>query len=541
MKVLKDPIYGYIKLEKDILDKIVDTPEFQRLRHIEQTSYTPLYSSALHNRFVHSIGVYHLGRIASDSLLEFITTNEELKSLNDKKQIQILCEDFNLACLLHDVGHSPFSHSGEKFYYSLNGSQKEPIFDSLKTVINSSQFTQDFDLCIANKILPKQHEIMSAIIGADKFRGLIKDSEFFARCITGILYKEDKDSLIQVKNVFIQLLNSSCIDVDKIDYLLRDAYVTGFETISIDYIRLLSNVEIKPNNEKLEFVFNKRTLSVLENVIYAHDSERKWIQNHPIVLYESFLVQFAIQSVVGFYKKNNINLFSQEALSATGIQKEMKVRLLCDDDIIYTMKNELESDLINEYFDRSIRRHPMWKSEAEFKVIFDNSKGRDWIKAFSEILEKLNNFLEKDCPEPLLNKNALDCCEKKIAEVKNKDGILDYDKQQFTKKYESLHKIIKAFENLANVMGIPFDFVIIKANRFQTGFAKDSLQEMLIDFECFEKPRALKLVTNLLKSLSDEEKNFYYLYYKRDNPTSANLSKFSTEIGNIFAPIINAM
>lgn len=541
MKVLKDPIYGYIKLEKDILDKIVDTPEFQRLRHIEQTSYTPLYSSALHNRFVHSIGVYHLGRIASDSLLEFITTNEELKALNDKKQIQILCEDFNLACLLHDVGHSPFSHSGEKFYYSLNGSQKEPIFDSLKTVINSSQFTQDFDLCIANKILPKQHEIMSAIIGADKFRGLIKDSEFFARCITGILYKEDKDSLIQVKNVFIQLLNSSCIDVDKIDYLLRDAYVTGFETISIDYIRLLSNVEIKPNNEKLEFVFNKRALSVLENVIYAHDSERKWIQNHPIVLYESFLVQFAIQSVVGFYKKNNINLFSQEALSATGIQKKMKVRLLCDDDIIYTMKNELESDLINEYFDRSIRRHPMWKSEAEFKVIFDNSKGRDWIKAFSEILEKLNNFLEKDCPEPLLNKNALDCCEKKIAEVKNKDGILDYDKQQFTKKYESLHKIIKAFENLANVMGIPFDFVIIKANRFQTGFAKGSLQEMLIDFECFEKPRALKLVTNLLKSLSDEEKNFYYLYYKRDNPTSANLSKFSTEIGNIFAPIINAM
>ena len=94
MKVLKDPIYGYIKLEKDILDKIVDTPEFQRLRHIEQTSYTPLYSSALHNRFVHSIGVYHLGRIASDSLLEFITTNEELKSLNDKKQIQILWYHF---------------------------------------------------------------------------------------------------------------------------------------------------------------------------------------------------------------------------------------------------------------------------------------------------------------------------------------------------------------------------------------------------------------------------------------------------------------
>lgn len=541
MKVLKDPVYGYIKLEKDILDKIVDTPEFQRLRHIEQTSYTPLYSSALHNRFVHSIGVYHLGRIASDTLLEYINNDEELKLLNDKQQIQELCEDFNLACLLHDVGHSPFSHSGEKFYYSSNGSQKEPIFLSLKTVINSSQFSQDFELCIENKTLPKQHEIMSAIIGADKFKNLIKDSEFFARCITGILYKEDKEPLTQVKNVFIQLLNSSCIDVDKIDYLLRDAYVTGFETISIDYIRLLSNVEIKPNKEKLEFVFNKRALSVLENVIYAHDSERKWIQNHPIVLYESFLVQFAIQSVVNFYKKNGINLFSQDALSAIGIQKEMKVRLLCDDDIIYTMKNQIDSDLINEYFDRSIRRHPMWKSEAEFKVIFDNNKGRSWIKAFSVILEKLNNFLEKDCSEPLLNKNALDCCNRKLSDVKNREGISDYDKKQFTKKYENLLKIIEAFEKLANAMKVPFDFVIIKANRFQTGFSKNSLQEMLIDFEGFEYPRALKLVTQILDSLPDEEKNFYYLYYKRDNSTSTKLSRFSTEIENLFAPIINAM
>ena len=64
---------------------------------------------------------------------------------------------------------------------------------------------------------------------------------------------------------------------------------------------------------------------------------------------------------------------------------------------------------------------------------------------------------------------------------------------------------------------------------------------MLIDFEGFEYPRALKLVTQILDSLPDEEKNFYYLYYKRDNSTSTKLSRFSTEIENLFAPIINAM
>ena len=58
-KRFKDPIYGYIDIDETIISNIVDTAGFQRLRHIIQTSYSPLYSSAVHNRFVHSLGVYH--------------------------------------------------------------------------------------------------------------------------------------------------------------------------------------------------------------------------------------------------------------------------------------------------------------------------------------------------------------------------------------------------------------------------------------------------------------------------------------------------
>lgn len=61
-KIFKDPIYGYVEIPTDYIKGIVDTPEFQRLRRINQTSYSPLYSSAIHNRFVHSVGVFSFRR-----------------------------------------------------------------------------------------------------------------------------------------------------------------------------------------------------------------------------------------------------------------------------------------------------------------------------------------------------------------------------------------------------------------------------------------------------------------------------------------------
>lgn len=68
VKKIKDPLYGYIPVDMDYIKGIIDTPEFQRLRRVIQTSYSPLYSSTLHNRFVHSLGVFYLGSIAGKRL-----------------------------------------------------------------------------------------------------------------------------------------------------------------------------------------------------------------------------------------------------------------------------------------------------------------------------------------------------------------------------------------------------------------------------------------------------------------------------------------
>lgn len=110
-KRLKDPIYGYINIPTQYMNRIIDTACFQRLRRIIQTSYSPLYSSAVHNRFVHSLGVFHLGEIASTQII-----NEINKKFQFEFDIERIGEIFRIACLLHDVGHAPFSHTGEVFY-----------------------------------------------------------------------------------------------------------------------------------------------------------------------------------------------------------------------------------------------------------------------------------------------------------------------------------------------------------------------------------------------------------------------------------------
>ena len=69
-KQFKDPIYGYISIPSEYVANIIDTDIFQRLRRILQTSYSPLYPSAVHNRFVHSLGVFHLSKIVSKRLQE---------------------------------------------------------------------------------------------------------------------------------------------------------------------------------------------------------------------------------------------------------------------------------------------------------------------------------------------------------------------------------------------------------------------------------------------------------------------------------------
>ena len=219
-KKLKDPLYGYITIPTEIMREVVDTATFQRLRRIMQTSYSPLFASAVHNRFVHSLGVYHLGSIVV-SVLEREISNNVTPEILEELDIPLdrLKHVFLLSCLLHDVGHAPFSHTGETFYL-----ENRQSYDGLHKTIIEIVGTEDFknDVPIEKSKAAAPHEIMSAIIGIQEFQKLLQtpeEKDFFARCITGYGYK-DAVGIKSIFNCYIQMLNSKVIDVDKLDYLI---------------------------------------------------------------------------------------------------------------------------------------------------------------------------------------------------------------------------------------------------------------------------------------------------------------------------------
>ena len=302
--IIKDSVHGYINVPKPIAREIIDTDIFQRLKNIEQTGMQVLYPSATHNRFTHSLGVYHLSKkayrhfknnVQTDHLDVYEQVGErykrDAKEVNDAEDVWRRWELlFQLASLLHDSGHSPFSHTLE-FVYDLV-EEPETLSDKLIKKC-SEQFKEDFEEQAeqrGQRFVGKPHERMSALFVATEeesssgaellggFKNRIKklmesyveaydissgyeidnnifdtDIEFMVRMIIGCSYKLDRpyncvnkknpNIELQIRNCIIGMLNSK-LDVDNLDYVVRDSKYSGYASNNIDLERLLSSFTI---------------------------------------------------------------------------------------------------------------------------------------------------------------------------------------------------------------------------------------------------------------------------------------------------------
>ena len=182
MKIVRDPIHGSIELDELALS-LIDTPQMQRLRRICQLGLSNLvYPGANHTRFEHSLGTYHL----TCKLLEHIDYHHP--------------QEIKAAALLHDIGHGPFSHATEELLQYYNRTGHEEIYHILK-----------------------QPEIRDIFEKYD-----IKPSSVIAH--------------IKGNSMIGSILNSE-IDIDRMDYLVRDAHYTGVAYGIIDLERLIHSLK----------------------------------------------------------------------------------------------------------------------------------------------------------------------------------------------------------------------------------------------------------------------------------------------------------
>lgn len=182
VKIFRDNVHGYIRIPVDFVELFIDTEIFQRLRNIEQTGMRVLYPSARHDRFIHSLGTYYLGYKAFECFRDNVKKNSDKQSDLNRKHYYVFDDDknerfwnkckmlFHIACLLHDCGHAPFSHTLE-FYYEHQASPVKLLKDKLLEYLSTKNFKADFN------DQGTQHERMSALVVCAEFWEKIESNE----------------------------------------------------------------------------------------------------------------------------------------------------------------------------------------------------------------------------------------------------------------------------------------------------------------------------------------------------------------------------
>lgn len=305
--VFKDAVLGYISVPKAVTKNLIDHKIFQRLRDVAQTGMETLYPGATHNRFCHSVGVYHLGRLAFHNFQQNVKKQHRDEIYYRVADTHDGCERiwnrwrflFETACLLHDCGHSPLSHGLEFLYDVANSGTGTDDADILHKTVNANLLdafdrSGNFRNCfikrnkktgtLRNEVYGAPHERMSSCLliteGKDGYRDnlwelitdqmqyfeetelsgshygnykeaeFLSDLEFMTRMIIGCKYNPEsvfegeeaghEKIVFQLRNCIISLLNG-IIDVDNIDYSIRDATASGYKSAQVDYERLLKS------------------------------------------------------------------------------------------------------------------------------------------------------------------------------------------------------------------------------------------------------------------------------------------------------------
>ncbi|RPH33882.1 MAG: HD domain-containing protein [Bacteroidales bacterium] len=405
-KIFNDAVHGFIYIDSKYCQHIIDKPLFQRLKRLEQTNVRPLYPCAHHDRFVHSLGTYHLGSIAFQAL-----QSNSQSELNDLNIPWPRCQKhFELACLLHDIGHAPFSHTFE-FYYERGDNLNNYIVDETKIRVHSGnraefeKFKIDYNSTTPNQ---KPHEKTSAILVLTAYAEVLTEIFFadpflIARMILGLPYKNSCSQDEKFFNCLIGLLNSNTIDVDKLDYIARDQWATGNISKSVSIERLLSSLYVKLSDSKLITCFHKRAINEIYSLIKAKKSINVRFHGHHTVKYDEYVLKKAVEETTRKYlnlTEGPSDLAISKIISIDALVSQvpfgaLSITLPTDDDLIHILKSQIScSEYAKEWFYRDYYLKPVWKTYADYMYYFKDLTFEEKMYLFSHRQEIINSFLE---------------------------------------------------------------------------------------------------------------------------------------------------
>ncbi len=315
-KIINDPVHGFIEIPRGLILDLIDTPLFQRLRRIRQLALSSnVYPGAVHSRFNHCIGALHLTREAMDVLRA--------------KEIEITdgeYESASAAILLHDIGHGPFSHA-------------------LENVILQGLHHERMSLAMINKL----------------------NGEFGGRLSVALQIFEGS-----YHKPFLHQLVSGQLDMDRMDYLVRDSYFTGVVEGLVATDRIIKTLNVKENRLVVE---SKGIYSVEKFLVARRLMYWQVYLHRAVIASEYMMVNILKRAKDLMYQQKRIwsndlldFFFRLNQITTVGIDNETILRYsrLDDEDILYAIKQwSEESDFVLRTLCLNLLRRKLLKVELD--------------------------------------------------------------------------------------------------------------------------------------------------------------------------------
>ncbi len=346
LKVLNDPIYGFIQIPNSLIFDIIEHPYFQRLRRITQMGFSNLvYPGANHTRFHHALGCVYLMEKAV-RVLRF-----KQVVISEEEEIALY-----IAILLHDIGHGAFSHALE--HSIVSGISHEEISLKFMHKLNK-EFKGKLDLAI------------------EIFEGKYN------------------------RNFLYQLISSQ-LDIDRLDYLKRDSFYTGVTEGNISSDRLIVMMNVKND----ELVIEQKGIYSVEKFLIARRLMYWQVYLHKTGLVaENMLVnvlkraKYLAEKGHELYASNSLNYFLYHQIDQNNFTKDTlaKFSKLDDYDILSAIKEWTNhSDKVLSLLSKMIVNRKLLKIEIQknpFSELQINRKKEKFSKILNLTPDEMNYFV----------------------------------------------------------------------------------------------------------------------------------------------------